>query len=127
MTVPKLLFLFFFSESCLPTVLPTWDDSAYPPAVRLMHLSKTSSPSMVLSTRTFTCFSHKNSHITKAKCLNKTEFMQPEIPPGQLLPPFIVFFQLHPLLLLYLSFGSKTVLPNSGPPDRRIVKCFQKS
>lgn len=53
MTVPKLLFLFIFSASCLLTVLPTWDGTAYPPAVRLMHLSETSSPSVVLSAHGF--------------------------------------------------------------------------
>lgn len=50
--------------------------------------------------------------------------MQSEMSPGQLLP-FLVFFQLHLILLLNLFSGFQTVLTNSGPAVGRITQCYQ--
>lgn len=75
-------------------------------------------PFLSIGTQVFTCFTHTYSSNKSWIHHKRTEFMQSETPPEQLLP-FLVLFQLHLTLFPYLFSGFQTVHTNSGPAIRR--------
>lgn len=72
MMLEKLLLLFIFPASCLPALLPARDVAACPPAVSVMQLSRTSSPSSALAHR-FSRALLTRTAVTKAEFITREQ------------------------------------------------------